>query len=474
MDERQILLEAKELITQQRYEAARRLLRPIAHHPTAHKWLDTLDKIAPPPPPERIWQDDPLELTDTDEASIGDPFAEPPLDTTPLMLGGVVMPPPLNYDHLTDAEKFELVKRRIKSKDYEQARAILLTAGDDPAAQTLLAKLDQKRPTIAPPPTSSPRPLTKKPLPFSKPAHFPFGKPINPTLIGVMLFTFTVAAMPMLCINWKRFGKPKWVAPSFLLGGFLMLALVAVLIFPIGDSTALKFGPVLMLAVAFHVYLFAMYYMQIKAYEPVRKSGDVAGMLNYRYQWGPTVFGAGALILIGVAVGMVLSGESDTPSTPITSDYLTLERPPDWYAAPAEEGQFCHDYEQGCFLYLRHQDMTDVGMTFAYFPLNGVAPDVMVTYLWQQYMAWYPNLPFGPRTTLTVDATTVVFQLYSFPNRLAMDTRQAFDYSVARGYVVTEGGLIQITYWSAEAEQFQATYDDFETIIGSIELKGGA
>lgn len=470
MDERQILLEAKELITHQRYEAARRLLRPIAHHPTARKWLETLDKIAPPPPLERIWDDDPLELTAADEDSIGDPFAEPPLDETPLRLGGEVGPP--SYAHLTDVEKFELVKRLIKSKDYEQARAILLTAGDDPAAQALLAKLDQKRP--APPQPSTPRLLTQKPLPFSKPAHFPFGKPISPTLIGVMLFTLTVAAMPMLCINWKRFGKPNWVAPSLLLGGFLMLALVAVLVFPIGDSTVLKYGPALIFAVGFHVYLFAMYYMQIKAYEPVRKAGDVAGMLNYRYQWGPTVFGAGALVLIGVAFGIVVSGGTDTPTKPVTSDYLTLERPPDWYAAPAEEGQFCNDYEQGCFLFLRHQDMTDVGMTFVYFPLNGVAPDAMVTFLWQQYMAWYPNLPFGPRTTLTIDTVPVIFQEYAFPNRLARDAGQVFDYSVSRGYVAVEGGLIEITYWSAEAAQFRDVYDDFEAIITSIELTGSA
>ncbi|MBZ0320938.1 MAG: hypothetical protein K8L91_31275 [Anaerolineae bacterium] len=403
-DERQILLDAKALISQQQYEAARRLLRPIAAHPTAYKWLETLDKIAPPPPNERIWDDDPLDETSgsTDEAEIGDPFAEPALD-------------------------------------FSQSR-------------------------------TPPLPLAK-PLPFSRPAHFPFGRPINPALIGVVLLFFTIAAMPMLCINWKRLGRPRWVAPSWMIGGFLMAAFITLLIFPIGDSILLKVGGLVVIGALFHVYLFSMYYAQYKAYEHVRKRGDVMGMLKHHYQWGPTLFGAGALVLGGIVFGIVIARGTDTPPAPIDSDYLTLERPDDWYSTPPDEAQFCHDYPQGCFLYVRHKNMNDVGLAFAYYPLNGSTPDGMASYLWQQYLAWYPNLPFGPRSTLTVDAVSVIFQEYTFPNRFSPDAGLSFDYAVTRGYVAVEGGLIEITFWSAEAPNFRAVYGDFEAMIRSIDLK---
>jgi len=52
-DERERLLQAKELVGEKRFDEARAILRTMPHNPTAQKWLDQLDRSggATPPPP---------------------------------------------------------------------------------------------------------------------------------------------------------------------------------------------------------------------------------------------------------------------------------------------------------------------------------------------------------------------------------------------------------------------------------------
>lgn len=165
MDERQILLDAKALITQKRYQEARRTLQPIAHNATAQKWLVKLDEIAPPPVSPFVTDDNPF----------ADPNDNPFWSPAP----AVVEAAPSyssSYAYMSEEEKFERVKVLLKDKNYEEARQILITLPDNPSAQKLLAKLQQIAPPLPSGSFGSPR-KSNPPIsdPFGRPASDPFG-----------------------------------------------------------------------------------------------------------------------------------------------------------------------------------------------------------------------------------------------------------------------------------------------------------
>ncbi len=140
MDERQILLDAKELITRKQYQEARQLLQSISHNATAQKWLLKLDEIAPPPPPSNPFYDDSNPFADPND----NPFWSP----TPAVVEFSPQPRPDTYAYMSEEEKFERVKVLLKEKNYEEARQILMTLPDNPSAQKLLTKLHQVAPAM--------------------------------------------------------------------------------------------------------------------------------------------------------------------------------------------------------------------------------------------------------------------------------------------------------------------------------------
>ncbi|MBZ0310427.1 MAG: hypothetical protein K8I82_30480, partial [Anaerolineae bacterium] len=90
-NEKEILEQAKNLIIKKQYQEARQLLLPIKNNPTAQKWLEKLDEIAPvkipePPPPPSNEIPEPVSR-----------FAPPPLsDEIPEPISPIrtIQPPP--------------------------------------------------------------------------------------------------------------------------------------------------------------------------------------------------------------------------------------------------------------------------------------------------------------------------------------------------------------------------------------------
>lgn len=165
MDERQILLDAKELITRKQYQEARQLLKSISHNATAQKWLLKLDEIAPPPPPSNPFYDDSNPFADPND----NPFWSP----TPAV---VEFSRPDTYAYMSEEEKFERVKVLLKEKNYEEARQILMTLPDNPSAQKLLTKLHQVAPAM---PTGAFGSTTTTSRKTNPPMSDPFGRPTS-------------------------------------------------------------------------------------------------------------------------------------------------------------------------------------------------------------------------------------------------------------------------------------------------------
>ncbi|MBI5931104.1 MAG: tetratricopeptide repeat protein [Chloroflexi bacterium] len=112
------LAEARELIKNKQYDAARALLEALPFDETAQKWLAKLDEIAPRPKNNNPFDD-----------FAADPFA------SSQSYGGFSA-------FMSAEEKFERVKVLIKNKNFDEARSILKTLPDDASAQALLARLE--------------------------------------------------------------------------------------------------------------------------------------------------------------------------------------------------------------------------------------------------------------------------------------------------------------------------------------------
>lgn len=414
MDEYQTLLNAKELITRKQYQEARRLLQPIAHHPTARKWLDTLDKIAPPPPPDPFsFDDDPF------AEAIPDPFASP------------------------SGFGFQSAPRQDSNP---------FRTGDHHGAYTF---------------PSAPPPKDLSGIP-------PYSKPWNPQTFFVAILMFGWGALVMYSLNWRRFGRPKWAWPSFIIGVLLM----AVPLGGLGIAGAaglhpkadIAIFPIMTAFIGFYVYLMALYWYQTKEYKRYEIYGDVGGANKYKNDvyW----IGGGLVVLVvGLLGAVMLVSTLATQPKEINTPYLTVEKPTGWTTEASYEASYCSDYPQGCFLFLHEIGSELKVIAFVYFPLEGMTPEARVTSLWQQYQTWYPSLRYGPQSQLLIDGQAVTFQEFVSPPIYSPDGAPVGNYYVARGYVPTSNGLIEITFWSSSEAEFHQYYPDFVDIFGTIDVK---
>lgn len=109
MDERQALLNARDLIKAKEYDQARAILENLSANPTAQQWLAKLDELAPRT----------TKLVFDDDAP-ADPFGSSA--TYGATYGGFSTPTYADYSMLTDEEKFDRVKVLLKDKKYDEAR----------------------------------------------------------------------------------------------------------------------------------------------------------------------------------------------------------------------------------------------------------------------------------------------------------------------------------------------------------------
>lgn len=480
MDERQILLEAKDLITRKQYQEARRILQPIAQHPTARKWLDTLDKIAPPPSSTSpfLMDDDPFAFP------AADPFASP-----------VFTPTANPYANLSDEEKFERVKALLKTKNYDEARQILMTLPDDPAAQQLLSKLDQIRPSK--PPTfvndasafsafqstprkdSNPFKVSENAAGYTLPQKDtsgipPYSKPWNPQTLLIVIITFSIGALVLFSMNWRRFGRPKWALPSFFIGVLLIAVPFGGLGIASAAGVTLKSDiavlPILAGLLGYYGYLFGLYGYQVKEYKQYEIYGDIGGRDKYRHDvyW---LAGAMVVLVVGLLGAVMVVSTLATRPKEINTDYLTVKQPAGWTTNPNYEANTCSDYPQGCFLFLRELGTDVKVIAFVYFPLDGATYETRVSNLWRQYQTWYPYLQFGPQSQIVIDGQPITFQEFVSPPVYSPSGSSVGNYYVSRGYVPTTTGLIEITFWSSSEPEFRQNYADFMEVFETIDVK---
>ncbi len=131
-DSKDEFLKAKDLIQQQRYDEARDILKSLSH-PTAAKWLEKLDEIAP----ERKRKDP--ELAD-------------------LLVSDPDKPKGLPTILETEQDQLQRARSLIQQKRYDDARVILEML-DNPTADRWLRKLDEID-TFGPSPSSE-QPVTQ-------------------------------------------------------------------------------------------------------------------------------------------------------------------------------------------------------------------------------------------------------------------------------------------------------------------------
>lgn len=442
MDEYQILLEAKALITRQDYEAARRVLQPIAHNPTAALWLQKIDEIAPvPTEPSLMW--------DELDSLVDDP-----------------------YTNLSDEEKFERVKALIQQKNYTEARKILLTLPDNPPAQKLLIRLGQIVPSMGNlTPADAPPPSGQLPK-WSKRAW-------HPAFFAGFMFTFNPIALLLMSFNWRRLGKPKLFLPS-LLGGFgLLAASVAMLIIPhklgIDDDGALLVivGLVFVFGMGYLFVVYGMFVWQGRVYQKYLKNPPSVLPKNLQYDFG-WLGAIGVIFVLAVLWWLSSLSSGGIPREEAETEYLTVEYPLDWHTDPPNEAEYCQDYShpQGCFLFL-HRSIGSAHVAFVYIPLNGWTPGPLSNALWQQYLRRYPDVVVtGSQAEIVIDGTPILFHEFIF-SKIIFRRFERYDNYVSRGYVTSGDGLIEITLQAGSESHFREVYPDFQDILDSIDLRSG-
>ncbi|KAB2852187.1 MAG: hypothetical protein F9K46_19370 [Anaerolineae bacterium] len=132
---------------------------------------------------------------------------------------------------------------------------------------------------------------------------------------------------------------------------------------------------------------------------------------------------------------------------------------------------YCANYEQGCFLNISYAGPETREMVFIYFPLNGSSHQAIVNRLWQEYLANYRDVRYGPQTTHTVDGDEFTFQEFVPPNLYSLEGYHLSNYYSAHGYVAVADGVIEITFWASSEAEFRDSYGQFIDILDSIDLK---
>ncbi|MBZ0317439.1 MAG: hypothetical protein K8L91_13545 [Anaerolineae bacterium] len=433
MDERQILLDAKALITQKRYQEARRTLQPIAHNATAQKWLVKLDEIAPPPISPFVADDNPF--ADAND----NPFWSPSptvVEAAPSYSS--------SYAYMSEEEKFERVKVLLKDKNYEEARQILITLPDNSSAQKLLAKLQQIAPSLPSGSFGSPR-QSNPPIsdPFGRPASDPFGSS-NSNAFGSSNDNYNPFAISP--------GNPGYeIVPT-----------------KPNDSLALLQSS-------------SSRSISTPVGQPGRRSknnravakGTTGAVLGTGFlAWmgrrlrARIIGGAIALVVIGVtgALGIDLDNLFSGKTT-FENDAIEMTYSGDWRSVGLSSRDDCSDIVGTCLLFLQSRSSATAVRLQDLALLQG-NHQTTINVLWDGYQrANYGLHMVGPAASLKLDGQDAV-QWY-----LTWRSPEGYDMYGMVLYLPTAYSVVEFSAWSNSQSIFSAQFGEVQELINSIQIK---
>lgn len=425
-DERQLLLDAKALIVEKKYDAARRMLQSIGHNPTAQKWLEKLDEIAPPPPPSPF--DDPDDDPFADSTSV---FGQPPSDP---------------YGHLTEEQKFERIKGLLQAKSYAEARTILETLPNNPSAQKLLAKLHQVAPAM--PAGSFGATSTTKTTTSSFPTYTPTTTlpQANSDPFGASTSSFGQSSQS------STFGQPATFGQTI----------------PTSTNSIVTAGST---GVAAAIPLGTKQGKRSKSSKSSKKSnGMAAGIGTYLgVKMMRGIFGFAIAIIIFIIRLAARNGLDSIPFLSNNDDTyensaIAMTYSNDWVSQAPSSKDFCVEGVGSCLLYLDART-TATSIILSDLPLNGQPHQTIVNTLWQGYQDFNPGLQMvGQARAYQLDGVGAVSWEIQSP------TVGHTIYGMVI-YIPTATSVIEFSAWSNSESIFNRDRAKIQEVIDTIDVK---
>jgi hypothetical protein len=258
-------------------------------------------------------------------------------------------------------EQLETARDLIRQRQYEQARALLKTV-DHPTAAKWLAKLDEIAPESPLPPapkTTVRAAMTPRPQ-VDRGDSLPEYKPWNPNFLGTMTFFLTsFVSGTALSLNWRRLGKPDYLAPTLLLT-FAMPGLALLVIYTL-VTTATRTGAealgtfpavvILMLSATANIFfIFGVATLQNGGYKAWKKHGSAA-LQQYKYPvYQISAIFAGLAVLFALVASVFLWSDIKARVTPKTlvSGSVSVNYPPAWESVDVQQVPGCDATEVHC------------------------------------------------------------------------------------------------------------------------------
>ena len=249
-------------------------------------------------------------------------------------------------------EQLERARELLQQKQYPQARALLKTI-DHPTALKWLAKLDE----IAPerPVAPSFNPVSNEIRAANTVESPPRYKPWNPNFIGGMTFFATsFVSGTALSLNWRRLGKPDYLAPTLLLTFALPGLVVLVLLTLMNSATRTGVNAISTFPIAFIVmlsasanlfFIFGVTALQYRGYKAWQKHGDIA-LQQYKYPvYQYSAIFVGSAVLFALVASVILWSDLEARSTPrtLTSGNVTFSYLPAWEIVDVQQVEGCDD-----------------------------------------------------------------------------------------------------------------------------------